>query len=248
MSVSEFTHIMHEIEGYTDHIYLHLKGEPTLHPELKAILDKAYHHQKKVHLVTNGTLLSQLTFDLVAHPALVQLSISLHSILAFKDTDKGNYFAALQNILTRSEDKDFSLFLRVWNEDNSEIMARLKHHFGYDFKYQPNKHRIRIRKNLALDFDQAFLWPSIRNPFISNQGRCYGGIKMMGILADGTLTPCCLDSEGELSLGNIYTGSFKDLITSSRYLSFTQDLALNQLREELCQHCTYHLKHKKRLA
>lgn len=245
MSVSDFERVLKEIHNHTDHIYLHLKGEPTLHPQLKKIMDLAAQYKKKVHLVTNGTLLDQLNFDLSTHPALAQISISLHSIQTLDQATQEKYLKTLQYWIMRSENSSFSLFLRVWNQNNEQLLEWLRAVLGTDFDYQPNKHRIHLRKNLALDFDKEFIWPSLNHPFVSDTGHCYGGIKMMGILADGTVTPCCLDNDGDMVLGNILTTPFERILTSERYQNFVTQLSHNRFSENLCQHCTYHLKHKK---
>lgn len=245
MSVAEFEHILKEIKDHTQHIYLHIKGEPTLHPQLKQFMDLANQFHLKVHLVTNGTLLDQLDFDLLVHPALAQLSISLHSVQNMNTENRESYLKSIENIIMRSKTLHFTLFLRVWNENNSEIIDWLSRFLNTDINYEPNKHRIKISKNITLDFDKVFTWPSLDHDFVGNIGSCYGGLKMMGFLVDGTVTPCCLDNDGDIALGNIHTSSFNDLIQSPRYLSFTSGLASNQLTEPLCQHCTYHLKHKK---
>ncbi len=248
MSPFEFEHILKEIYDYTDHIYLHVKGEPTLHPQLKEIMDLAYTYNKKIHLVTNGTLFDVIDFDLISHPALAQLSISLHSILAQSITNREKYKNQIENVIMRSKDKPFSLFLRLWNEKNKEILHWLNTLLGIDFLYSPLKNRFQVYKNLTLDFDKAFTWPSLDHALITQQGHCYGGLKMMAILADGKLTPCCLDTEGDISLGNVFDQSFKALIQGKRYTSFTQNMHQNQLNEDLCQRCSYHLKHKNRLG
>ena len=38
MSVSDFSHIIDEVKKYTDYIYLHVKGEPLLNPNLDIFL------------------------------------------------------------------------------------------------------------------------------------------------------------------------------------------------------------------
>lgn len=38
MSVDEFAHTLQQIRPYTNYIYLHVKGEPLLHPQLDEIL------------------------------------------------------------------------------------------------------------------------------------------------------------------------------------------------------------------
>jgi len=245
MSVSEFNHVLDEINDQSEHIYLHIKGEPTLHPQFKEIMDLAYQYRKKVHLVTNGTRLDQLGFELTNHSALSSLAVSLHSIQTFSDEEKTIYLKMLENLIMRSENKPFSLYLRVWNQNNTELLAQLRMILKTDFEYSPSKHRVHIRKNLTLDFDKEFLWPSLKHPFVSDQGHCYGGLKMMGILADGTLTPCCLDNDGDMALGNLFRTPFKTLINQDRYKTFIDQMASNRLSEDLCQHCTYHLKHKK---
>ncbi|KAF0226065.1 MAG: radical SAM protein [Erysipelotrichaceae bacterium] len=246
MSVSEFEHILTEIKDHTQHIYLHIKGEPTLHPQLKQFMDLAAQVHLKVHLVSNGTLLDQLDFDLLVHPALAQLSISLHSVQNMNTEKRVSYLKSIENIIMRSKTFYFTLFLRVWNENNTEIIDWLSSILNTEIHYEPNKHRIKISKNITLDFDKVFTWPSLDHEFVGLAGSCYGGLKMMGFLVDGTVTPCCLDNEGDIALGNIHTTSFIDLIQSPRYLSFTSGLASIQLIEPLCQHCTYHLKHKKK--
>lgn len=247
MTLDEYKYILSEIDSYSKHIYLHIKGEPTLHPQLKEIMDISQFYDKKIHFVTNGTLLDKLNFDLIDHPALSQLTLSLHSLQELNESQRLETLKTIENIIMRSKDKHFSLFLRIWNENNEDILNWLRKNLGIDFEYQANKHRLKIGNNLTLDFDREFAWPSLNLPFVGENGSCYGGIKMMGIFVDGQVTPCCLDNDGDLSLGSVFETPFRNLISQPRYLDFVSALASNRLIEPLCQHCTYHLKHKKRL-
>ena len=140
MSLSEFNHILNEINPYSKHIYLHLKGEPTLHPQLKEIMDISHSYDKKVHLVTNGTLLDKLNFDLIDHPALSQLTLSLHSLQELNEFHRLQTLKSIESIIMRSKGKRFSLFLRIWSENNEEILHWLRDTLGVDFEYQPNSH------------------------------------------------------------------------------------------------------------
>lgn len=89
MNRTEFNHVLSQIKPFSEHIYLHVQGEPFMHPNLLDFLDDSYKHGQKVHLVTNGTLLSKVDSRLYSHPALVQLSISIHS--AQMKIDDDNY-------------------------------------------------------------------------------------------------------------------------------------------------------------
>ena len=55
MTTSEFEHILKEVKKVTDYIYLHVKGEPLLHPNLIDILKLAEKYHLKITLTTNGT-------------------------------------------------------------------------------------------------------------------------------------------------------------------------------------------------
>ena len=53
MSVSDFSHIIKEIKPYTDYVYLHVKGEPLLNPNLDLFLDICDSNKIKVNIFDN---------------------------------------------------------------------------------------------------------------------------------------------------------------------------------------------------
>ena len=59
MDEGEFEDICKKIEGKTKAIFLHVLGEPLLHPSLSAFLKIAQKHGLKVCITTNGTLLDK---------------------------------------------------------------------------------------------------------------------------------------------------------------------------------------------
>lgn len=248
MSKAMFDHVIHEIAHYGDHLYFHVKGEPTLHPDLEYFLDVAGAYQKKVHLVTNGTLLSRLTFDLGAHPALASLVISLHSLQYISQSAQDAVLADLATFLDRNRQRPLTLYLRLWNENNGKLVDWLSNYVGFKVTYTPSKKRQKLIDNVVLDTDQAFEWPDLNHPYVTDHGTCYGGLKMMAVLADGTVTPCCLDHDGHMGLGNLTEIPLSKLLSDTRYTTFRSSLEKGQLVEPLCQHCTYHLKHKKRIS
>ena len=60
MKVDLFSKILDQIKGHTEYIYLHVKGEPLLHPELDKLLDISYEKGFKVNITTNGTLIHKV--------------------------------------------------------------------------------------------------------------------------------------------------------------------------------------------
>lgn len=57
MSVYEFENILKKVDGYTDYIYLHVKGEPLIHNNLDEILSLTSRYNKYVNITTNGVFL-----------------------------------------------------------------------------------------------------------------------------------------------------------------------------------------------
>ena len=82
LPAEEFRLLAGKLRPWTDYLYLHVLGEPLLHPQLAEILASAGELGFRVCLVTNGTLLAQRLGTLLAAPALHKLSVSLHSFEA----------------------------------------------------------------------------------------------------------------------------------------------------------------------
>ena len=84
LKLGEFKNRLREIKPYTKYIYLHLMGEPLLHPNIKEFLDLASEEGFYVNLTTNGTLLKKNKEILLKSEAvrLRQINISLHSFEA----------------------------------------------------------------------------------------------------------------------------------------------------------------------
>ena len=79
LSPEDFSVLAQKLRPHTEHLYLHLMGEPLLHPQLPRLLDLAAGLGFQVNLTTNGTLLPQRADLLCQSPAVRKISISLHS-------------------------------------------------------------------------------------------------------------------------------------------------------------------------
>ena len=79
MSFEEFKIILEKIKPYTNYIYLHVKGEPLLHPEVDGFIEYAHNEGFLINLTTNATLLKE---HLHITKFLRQINISLHSFEA----------------------------------------------------------------------------------------------------------------------------------------------------------------------
>jgi len=212
MTLDEFIHILDEINGHTEHVYLHVQGEPLLHPDLIHFMDECNHRGLKVHVVTNGTLLKNYESTFFKHPALVQLSISIHAA-QIKMNDKN--YSIVKQLIEFSEFNNVSIFLRIWT-DNDYTINELIQTLILPYKFISEGKRIRIKKNLFIDLDDEFEWQNLTQSFHSTEGKCHSGSKMMAILSNGEVTPCCLEANGIVNVGNINISSVEKVIKNER--------------------------------
>ena len=96
-----------------------------------------------------------------------------------------------------------------------------------------------------MHFDGHFNWPALDQPFVGTEGRCHGLSGHIGIHADGTVVPCCLDKEAVISLGNCLSENLTDILSSSRAIRMKEGFKQGKLVEELCQRCDYITRFKK---
>jgi len=242
MSVSDFSHIIDEIKLYTDYIYLHVKGEPLLNPNLDIFLDICDNNKIKVNITTNGTLLKKNLEILKKHKCLRQINVSLHS-----ENDNEDYFDDVFMVCKSLSDKVYISY-RLWTLNNLELDKTSKevveeiissYKLSTDIVEKVYKEKqIKICENTYINKDNLFEWPNIKNKR-ETDGYCHGTIDHIGILVDGTVIPCCLDGEGIVNLGNILLTSFVDILNSDRFINMRDNFKNNLCNEELCKKCRF---------
>ncbi len=84
-----------------------------------------------------------------------------------------------------------------------------------------------------------FIWPSLNNNINNIKGTCLGLKTHIGILSDGTIIPCCLDSNGIINLGNIFNEDLIDVLNSIRTKKIIEGFNNNKLCEKLCRKCGF---------
>ena len=104
---------------------------------------------------------------------------------------------------------------------------------------------VELDKKVFLNQDIEFVWPSMDDDIVSDTGRCLGLKEQIGILSDGRVVPCCLDQDGNVTLGNIFKDSLKNILESDYAKEITNGFYSNKIIPELCKRCTYRLKFSK---
>ena len=241
MSLNEFEHILIKIKDYTDYIYLHVKGEPLLHPEIIEFLNLAEKYNLKVNLTTNGTLFPNLAKELGKCNSLNKINFSLHSENKIED-----YCEQIFNSVKYLSDNTTIIF-RLWTLKNNEldekstkIVEKIQNYYNLSTEVVEKikkENNIKISSTIYVDKDNEFEWPTITNH--KSCGFCFALKTQLAILVDGTVVPCCLDSNGEIELGNILKNNLSDIIESSRFQALKKSFQNHKPTEKLCQSCTF---------
>jgi radical SAM protein with 4Fe4S-binding SPASM domain len=225
MSIEEFGHILDEVKPYTNYIYLHVKGEPMLHPELETILSMCSDANTTVNLTTNGTLLYKKLDTLIKQP-VHQINVSMHSADDNDCIDMDNYinelFYSCEEILEKTETE---ISLRLWNTKKEPTLF--------------NKRNCTIKRHLYVNVQSPFEWPELNSTYCNERGFCQGLRTHIAILSDGTVTPCCLDGNGVMNLGNIFDTPLKDILECKRSVEFIKGFHNKYAVEPLCKHCSF---------
>lgn len=239
MTLNEFSYILDEIQPYTKYIYLHVLGEPLLHPQLDKILKLAKEKEFFVNITTNGTLLLKNKDILLSDHSIRQINVSLHSFPMIP-----SYLNDVTNICDMLSNNGIYISYRLWTFDgdlSSEMKNTIEYlQDRYNLSINNFINSIKLKDHCFLSFDSTFKWPSIENEFVSDYGSCHGFKHMCGILSDGRVVPCCLDSNGDATLGNIFDTNFKDILENN--MNLLNDFQNHKMTLELCKKCTYRLR------
>lgn len=240
MSRDEFVTVLDKLKGQTEYIYYHLMGEPLTHPMLPDFLELAAARGYKSIITTNGTLLKKRGAELFEN--LHKVNLSLHSFEEGDEDSYREYVCSLTDYAKSAADKGIIVVFRLWNKGcdggrNEKAVSLLKEQI--DGEWRENTRGIKIRDRIFLEYGDRFEWPDISACDNGDRVFCYGLRDQFGILCDGTVVPCCLDSDGIISLGNIFNEDTEKILTSERAVSIKQGFEQRRATEELCRKCGY---------
>lgn len=240
LSPADFRIFAEKIRPHTEYLYLHVLGEPLLHPQLDEILSVCDALQYKVTVVTNGLLLKEKADVLVSHDCLYKVSVSLHAYEANAlKISLDEYLDGILHFADRRKDGTLLVF-KLWNEGgenkrNEEILSRLRARFPL---YEETRGGYKLDQRVFLDLAHRFVWPDLREREIPPRF-CMALRDQIAVLCDGTAVPCCLDAEGEMALGSLYTDSVSDILSSGRAQNIVKGFSVGKPVENLCKHCDF---------
>ena len=245
MPPEEFRILARRLRPYTGFLYLHVMGEPLLHPQLGELLEIGAAEGFRLCLTTNGTLLEQRHDLLLSAPVLHKLSVSLHSMEGNNAGALGGYLAGVWESVQALSQAGIICALRLWNiggqeTRNGEILAFLGDRLGTHPLDLPQLRRgsWKLGQRLYLEQAEKFDWPELEGPE-RTAGFCLGLRDQVAVLVDGTVTPCCLDHEGDIPLGNLLAEELEGILSSPRARAVCDGFSQRRPSEELCRRCGF---------
>lgn len=222
----EFSIILEKLQGFTKYLYFHVLGEPLMHPYINELIDMAS-KDYFVNITTNGFLIKRIENN----KNIRQINISLHSFNGSISLDK-----YLENIFLVCDKLAQNTYInyRMWTKKDERIIRALED--KYKVKIEGS---MKLTKNIYFSVSDEFIWPDLDNDLNNEDGKCLGLIDQFGILVDGTIIPCCMDSKGDINLGNIYRDNLKDILKSKRVATIKRGFKNGKRIEELCKHCGF---------
>lgn len=245
ISEENFTLAVKNLRKVTSYIYFHILGEPTLHPKLERFLEICRELDFKVIITTNGTLLSKVGDILLSSPALHKVNISLHALEANEKLSFDEYLDGCADFAQKMSKSGKICVLRLWNGDsdgkygsgklNDGIMSRLEKSFDRSL-WKENTKGYRLSDKLFLEFAERFEW---RESDDDDAVRCYGLRDQIGVLCDGRIVPCCIDCDGAITLGNIFTDDILDVINSPLAKEVAEGFRNGKAVHPYCKKCGF---------
>lgn len=242
MTEEQFVVLAAKLRPHTEYLYLHLMGEPLLHPRLAGILERAGRLGFKVVVTTNGTLLGDRGALLVSAPAVHKVNVSLQSFEANSRGELQDYVNQCAEFAAAMSGAGRLCALRLWNgkgQDslNPEIERLLRLRFPGPWPESRGSRALADR--VWLEPGDRFDWPDMEAEDRGERCFCYGLRDQVGVLCDGTVVPCCLDREGAMALGDLFAEDLDKIMSTDRARKIYESFSKRQAVEPLCRRCGY---------
>lgn len=238
MDISEFEFILDKIKGYTKYIYLHVMGEPLMHPDIEKFINLTCNKGFYVQMTTNGYLIERLTNC----KGLRQINISLHSYAPLYGKTLEEYLNSIYSIASKKAEEGTFINYRLWVESEASKTILKKLENKYNISTSESDKTKTLAHNIFYSKENSFVWPSDRleKGKYSSLGKCLALKDHIAILVDGTIVPCCLDNNANIPLGNIFSDNLEDVVNSSLYQEMFRGFQNNKKIHPLCQKCDFY--------
>ncbi|HEC11942.1 MAG TPA: radical SAM protein [Acidiferrobacteraceae bacterium] len=222
MTFDTFRRIIDETATGLEFAYLHLAGEPLLHPEFERFIDYAAEQGVHTGISTNGTILSKRRAKRLLASSLDTLIISIDGTDAetYKRIRGANSFNKVvrntEGFLDLKEEAGKGPFVVI-----QMICMEENHRQAKDFCRRWKRagvNAVRLKRFFNFAGQVADMSPEINDKMAVNNKPpkpCMLPWRQLAFYYDGTAVACCHDFLHETELGNIHQHSLEEIWNST---------------------------------
>lgn len=234
ISISEFNKVLEKLKPLTNYLYFHILGEPLIHPKINELINIAS-KDFNINITTNGYFIDKIKDN----KNIRQVNISLHSYDEKYHISLDKYLENITNCIDTLIKNNTYISLRLWVKTKyyQDIIKYLNNKYNCNINLENGSYK--VENHLFVNEFREFIWPDLNNNYYEEKGSCYALKDHFGILVNGTIVPCCLDTKGNINLGNIYKDDLNNVLNSDRCINIIEGFKCKEKREELCKHCSF---------
>ena len=255
------------VEAGIENVYLHVLGEPTLHPGFALFLREVKAAGLTATLTTNGTTIRRVAHHILNCPAVRQVNFSTHAYAELPPDDAREHLGDVLDFcrIALIARPDMYINLRLWNigaatagDWNEFAISRINETFNTQVapgNFCSRHKSFPIAGRLYLHEDSRFEWPETSKVTASAEhgqsepaevtaskypaGTCHALDTHVAILHDGRVVACCLDYSGQITLGNIADQGLAEILDSPTARNLREGFEKHELRHPFCQKCSF---------
>lgn len=200
-------------------------GEPLLHPEIARLIRIAVERNVYTVMYTNGELLTEVTMDSLIRVGLNNLVVSIDGSERYHLEYRGTGFRRLQKrieqLLAKRREHQAPLVI-----DASMVVTPESEEVMFSARERLSKSVDHIHFQPLMEFSPATKRTPCRELWRGN----------LVVLWNGTVTPCGVDLEGDLALGNASESPLRSLINGPRLVALRKAHLRGDF-PDVCQGC-----------
>ena len=183
-----------------------------------------------INITTNGYLISNLKEE------VRQINISLHSYNKDNNKKIEEYMDDIFSVVDQF--KNTYISYRFWanNKESINMLDIINKHYSTNINEIKNN---KLKDRVFISTFKEFIWPDLNNNYYEEEGTWYALKDHFGILSNGDVVPCCLDTTADIKLGNIFENDIDDILNSNKVKKIIDGFKCNKKTEELCKHCKF---------